>query len=140
MMGITPTVNKDTQRTYDVQYTGSGSGFATTGGAGPGGQWRVGVNNYSAAWGIAGNNATKETVDLNNQEIIYQRGHILPLAAGGGGGADNIFQQNSGQNNSGSWKSVTDGFSAEVKKPANATTNYWYRAILTSRGNTQGIE
>lgn len=94
-----------------VRWVGKKEAFNTAGsaayGAPPGNQGDI--SSYQGEYGEIQVGAglfggTTQGMANNNTEVPYQKGHVLPKQAGGTGAGNNLFWQNAGQNNGGTWK------------------------------------
>lgn len=96
-------VHEDANR-YQVGYSDLVGSFM--GGAAPGPAARPTPASYNAQYVREDSNGTQVqayNVNVAGNAREYHRGHMLADAMGGGGGYDNIFQQDGGQNTTGAW-------------------------------------
>lgn len=91
---------------YQAGYFDMVSNF--TGGAAAGGAAMATPASYNANYIRRNSNGTQmatRNVNVPGTTREYHHGHMLAEAMGGGGGADNVFLQDGGQNTTGAWPS-----------------------------------
>lgn len=107
---------------YQAEYSDMISNF--TGGASAGGVAMPTPASYNAQYARQNSNGQQmRSLNVNVQGATreYHHGHMLAEALGGGGGADNIFLQDGGQNTTGAWPSWERTVASDM---ANAPSNH----------------
>jgi len=107
---------------YQTGYSDMISNF--TGGAAAGGVAMPTPASYNAQYTRQNSNGQQmKSLSVNVQGATreYHHGHMLAEALGGGGGADNIFLQDGGQNTTGAWPSWERSVASDM---ANAPGNH----------------
>ena len=89
----------------------------------------TGVDEYRNEWGkfngLNGDMTIEEQGDkMDNSELTYNRGHILPNQLGGRGQSNNLFKQNAGQNNSNPWKKNENDATEWISNQGNSYVYY----------------